>query len=57
MRLSPAVIERYFEPVDNDEDRIDPGLRDSMQFTRANLIDAPEWRAIATSTSFFAETC
>ncbi len=39
MRLSPAVVDRYFERLEKDEVRIDPGLRDSVQFTRANLID------------------
>src|SRR4029079_11841499 len=41
MRLSPAVVDRYFERLDKDQVRIDPGLRDSVQFTRANLIDGP----------------
>jgi chemotaxis protein methyltransferase CheR len=39
MRLSRSVIDRYFERLENDQVRIDPGLRDSVQFTRANLID------------------
>ena len=42
MRLSPAVIDRYFARLEKDEVRIDPGLRDSVQFTRANLIDGPD---------------
>jgi len=41
MRLSPAVVDRYFQRLEKDEVRIDPGLRDSVQFTRANLIDGP----------------
>ena len=41
-RLSRDVIDRYFQPVSGDEYRIDPGLRDSIQFTRANLIDAAD---------------
>jgi chemotaxis protein methyltransferase CheR len=40
MRLSRDVIDRYFERIDDDQVRIDPGLRESVQFTRANLIDA-----------------
>jgi chemotaxis protein methyltransferase CheR len=39
MRLSPSLINRYFAPVDDGNYRIDPGLRESIQFTRANLID------------------
>jgi chemotaxis protein methyltransferase CheR len=42
MRLSPAVVDRYFQRLEKDEVRIDPGLRDSVQFTRANLIDGPD---------------
>ena len=33
MRLSQDVIDRYFEPVDDDQYRIDQGLRNSIQFT------------------------
>ena len=40
MRLSRDVIDRYFEHLDDGQVRIDPGLRESVQFTRANLIDA-----------------
>jgi len=40
MRLSRHVIERYFRPVARDRYRIDAGLIESIQFTRANLIDA-----------------
>lgn len=39
MRLSPSLIDRYFAPVDDGHYQIDPGLRESIQFTRANLID------------------
>ena len=39
MRLSRDVINRYFRPMGDDEHQIDPGLRDSIQFTRANLVD------------------
>jgi chemotaxis protein methyltransferase CheR len=39
MRLSKDVIDRYFKPVVGDRQQIDPGLRNSIQFTRANLID------------------
>jgi chemotaxis protein methyltransferase CheR len=39
MRLSRQLVDRYFAPVDEGRVRIDPGLRESVQFTRANLID------------------
>jgi chemotaxis protein methyltransferase CheR len=39
MRLSPDVVNRYFERLEGDRVRIDAGLRNSVQFTRANLID------------------
>jgi chemotaxis protein methyltransferase CheR len=42
MRLSRDVINRYFERIAGDQVRIDSGLRDSVQFTRANLIDAED---------------
>ncbi len=42
MRLSRDVIHRYFKPVGGDKYQIDPGLRDSIQFTRANLVDTQD---------------
>ena len=42
MRLSRQVIDRYFQPVAADKHQIDPGLRNSIQFTRANLVDAQD---------------
>ena len=42
MRLSPAVVERYFERLEGDQVRIDSGLREFVQFTRANLINGQE---------------
>ena len=42
MRLSRGVTNRYFERLEGDQVRIDSGLRDSVQFTRANLIDAED---------------
>lgn len=42
MRLSRDLIGRYFERLDDGQVRIDPGLRDSVQFTRANLIDSQD---------------
>jgi chemotaxis protein methyltransferase CheR len=44
MRLPADVITRYFQPLTENSYRIDPGLRDSVQFTRANLIDPQEMR-------------
>jgi chemotaxis protein methyltransferase CheR len=42
MRLTKDVIERYFQPVARGGYQIDPGLRSSIQFTRANLIDVQD---------------
>jgi chemotaxis protein methyltransferase CheR len=42
MRLSRQVIERYFQPVIGDRHQIDPGLRNSIQFTGVNLIDTKD---------------
>jgi len=49
MRLSPSLIDRYFAPVDGGNFQIDPGLRESIQFTRANLVDP---RQLATYRDF-----
>lgn len=42
MRLSRDIVERYFERIDEAQVRIDAGLRGSIQFTHANLIDGQE---------------
>jgi chemotaxis protein methyltransferase CheR len=42
MRLKKDVIARYFKPVAGDRYEIDPGLRNSIQFTRANLVDSQD---------------
>jgi chemotaxis protein methyltransferase CheR len=39
MRLSRDVIDRYFRPVADGNHQIDKGLRNSIEFTRANLVD------------------
>jgi chemotaxis protein methyltransferase CheR len=39
MRLSPDLIARYFEKLSDDRYRIDEGLRNSILFTAANLVD------------------
>jgi chemotaxis protein methyltransferase CheR len=40
MRLTADVIKRYFEPLGDERYRIDPGLRNSILFEQANLIDS-----------------
>jgi len=42
MRLPRDIVDRYFTRLDDEHVQIDPGLRDSIQFTRANLVDAAE---------------
>ncbi len=42
MRLSRGIVARYFRPVADGKHEIDEGLRDSIQFTRANMIDAQD---------------
>ena len=42
MRLSPDLIGRYFRPLADGSHQIDEGLRNSIEFTRANLIDSRE---------------
>jgi chemotaxis protein methyltransferase CheR len=44
MRLSQNVIARYFDPAGDDLYRIDQGLRNSIRFTQANLIDPQDMR-------------
>jgi chemotaxis protein methyltransferase CheR len=39
MRLSPDLIDRYFRVVAEGRHQIDDGLRNSIEFTRINLID------------------
>jgi chemotaxis protein methyltransferase CheR len=38
-RLSGALVDRYFKPLADGRHQIDVGLRNSIQFTRTNLID------------------
>jgi chemotaxis protein methyltransferase CheR len=42
MRLSRDIIGRYFGPVTGGNLQIDEGLRNSIAFTRANLIDGKD---------------
>jgi len=44
MRLTPALIARYFEPVDGERWRIHDELRQSVVFSRVNLVDSAETR-------------
>ena len=39
MRLPPDLIERYFEPVGDEQWRIVEDLRGSVRFTAANIVD------------------
>ena len=42
MRLSRDIVNRYFKPVDAQHHQIDEGLRGSIEFTRANLVDVQD---------------
>jgi chemotaxis protein methyltransferase CheR len=54
MKLTPSLIARYFERPTPETFRIDAGLRDSIQFTEVNLIDA---RAMAQHRGFDIVFC
>ena len=41
-RLTGVIIGRYFKPLADGRHQIDVGLRNSIQFTRTNLIEAKE---------------
>jgi chemotaxis protein methyltransferase CheR len=41
MRLSKSIKDCYFRPLLDGTFQIDPGLRDSIRFTKVNLIDMP----------------
>jgi chemotaxis protein methyltransferase CheR len=45
MRLSPELIAKYFEPLDDERWQILPSLRESIQFSRVNLVEPAETRA------------
>jgi chemotaxis protein methyltransferase CheR len=53
MRLPPAVVGRYFEKVGDDRYRIDEGLRNSIQFAAANLVDPADMRRFGTFDIIF----
>jgi chemotaxis protein methyltransferase CheR len=42
MRLSPAQIDKYFEPAGDERWRIMQDLRDSVRFSTANVMEAAE---------------
>jgi chemotaxis protein methyltransferase CheR len=42
MRLSRRIVDRYFKPVADGKHEIDEGLRNSIEFTQANVIDAKD---------------
>ena len=42
MRLSRDLVGRYFKPTCDGNYQIDEGLRDSIEFTRVNLIDTKD---------------
>jgi len=44
MRLSPALIEKYFESLGNDRWRILDELRGSVEFSRVNIVEPAETR-------------
>ena len=44
MRLSPDLINRYFEPMGEERWRIVEALRDSVRFSAVNLVDSTETR-------------
>lgn len=54
MKLPPSLIERYFEHPSSSTYRIDAGLRNSIQFTEVNLVDA---RAVAQHQGFDIVLC
>jgi chemotaxis protein methyltransferase CheR len=44
-RLAPALVEKYFHPVDDDHWRIIDDLRTSVRFSAANLVEPTEVRS------------
>ena len=44
MRLSPELIERYFEELEDDQWRILDDIRDSVRFTPVNLVESAQTR-------------
>ena len=44
MRLSPELIERYFEQIDDERWRVLEDLRDSVRFSAVNLVESAQTR-------------
>ena len=57
MRLSPELIARYFHELDDERWQILDDLRQSVRFSRVNLVDTARPGRKAGSTSSSAETC
>ena len=53
MRLSPQLIEKYFEKITEDRWRIVQDLRDSVQFTSVNLVEPADVRRHGTFDVIF----
>lgn len=53
MRLTPALVEKYFEPAGPDRWRLVSDLRDSVQFSPVNIVDAESVRAHGTFDVIF----
>jgi chemotaxis protein methyltransferase CheR len=53
MRLSPRLIEKYFEQIADDRWRITADLRESVQFTPVNLVEAADVRRHGTFDVIF----
>jgi len=45
MRLAPALIQKYFEPLDEDRWRVIEDLRQSVRFSPVNVVEASQTRA------------
>jgi chemotaxis protein methyltransferase CheR len=53
MRLSPALIEKYFEKIADDRWRIISDLRESVRFTSVNLVEPTDTRRQGTFDVIF----
>ena len=53
MRLSPELVEKYFEPAGSDHWRLVSDLRDSVQFSSVNIVDPESVRAHGTFDVIF----
>jgi chemotaxis protein methyltransferase CheR len=53
MRLPESLVARYFRLIGEGQYQIDAGLRDSVQFTRANLIDTQDMAVLPGFRHYF----